>query len=284
MLRLKCPVCGAVLWENNKGYFCPKGHSYDKAKHNYVNLLMSNKKSDKRHGDDKLMVKARTDFLDKGYYKCLQDALCAAATKHCGNYVNLLDVGCGEGYYTSAVKRALEESGKECDALGLDISKEALIAANKRDKSLRLVVGSSYSLPVLDDSCDIVMNVFAPLDDAEVLRVLTPGGVVIKAVPGRGHLMGLKRAVYDVPYENPEPEYLPEGFEEIETIDVRDAITLYDEDIGNLFKMTPYYYKTGREDQQKLEALNTLTTELEFRVYVLRKNSDGIKGEKYVQI
>lgn len=271
MLRLKCPVCDAVLWENDRGYFCPKGHSYDKAKQNYVNLLMSNKKSDKRHGDDKLMVKARTDFLDKGYYKCMQSALCDAAVKYCTDYVNFLDIGCGEGYYTSAVKSALEASGRECDAVGLDISKEALIAANKRDKSLRLVVGSSYSLPVLDESCDLVMNVFAPLDDGEVLRVLRSGGIVMKAVPDKGHLMGLKRAVYDVPYDNPEPEYMPEGFESVEAIEVRDEITLYGEDIGNLFKMTPYYYKTGREDQQKLETLESLTTELEFMVYVLRK-------------
>ena len=271
MLRLRCPVCGAVLWENEKGCFCPKGHSYDRAKQNYVNLLMSNKKSDKRHGDDKLMVKARTDFLDKGYYKCLQSALCNAAVKHCGDYVNFLDVGCGEGYYTSAVKAALESEGRECDALGLDISKEALIAANKRDKSLRLVVGSSYGLPVLDESCDLVLNVFAPLDDAEVLRALRPGGIVMKAVPEKGHLMGLKRAVYDVPYENPEAEYAPAGFECVEIIDVPDEITLFGEDIINLFKMTPYYYKTGREDQMKLENLESLTTELEFKVFVLKK-------------
>lgn len=271
MLRLRCPVCGAVLWESEKGCFCPKGHSYDKAKYNYVNLLMSNKKSDKRHGDDKLMVRARTDFLDKGYYACLQSALCRAAVEYGESYVNLLDIGCGEGYYTSAVKKALENAGKECDALGLDISKEALIAANRRDKSLRLVVGSSYSLPVLEGACDMVMNVFAPLDDAEILRVLRPGGIVLRAVPGKGHLMGLKRAVYVLPYENPEPEYSPTGFERLDAIDVKDEITLHGEDIGNLFKMTPYYYKTGRDDQQKLERLEMLTTELEFRIFVLRK-------------
>ncbi|MBR6653997.1 MAG: methyltransferase domain-containing protein, partial [Oscillospiraceae bacterium] len=232
MLRLKCPVCDAVLWENEKGYFCTKGHRYDKAKQNYVNLLMSNKKSEKRHGDDKLMVKARTDFLDKGYYECLQRALCEAAAKYVEDYVNLLDVGCGEGYYTGAVKKAIENTGKVCDALGLDISKEALIAANKRDKSLRLVVGSSNSLPVPDESCDIVMNVFAPLDDGEVLRVLRPGGMLLRAVPDVGHLMGLKRAVYDTAYANPEPEYSPEGFECVEAINVRDEITLVGDDIG----------------------------------------------------
>ena len=65
MPRLCCPVCGGELVGNERSYCCEKGHSYDVAKQNYVNLLMSNKSSSKRHGDDKLMVKARKDFLER---------------------------------------------------------------------------------------------------------------------------------------------------------------------------------------------------------------------------
>ena len=42
-------------------------------------------------------------------------------------------------------------------------------------------------------------------------------------------------------------------------------------EIESLFKMTPYYYKTSRTDQQKLEKLNSLTTEIEFCVLVYKK-------------
>jgi 23S rRNA (guanine745-N1)-methyltransferase len=35
--------------------------------------------------------------------------------------------------------------------------------------------------------------------------------------------------------------------------------------------MTPYYYKTGAKDQEKLKALAALDTEIEFGIDVYRK-------------
>ena len=43
------------------------------------------------------------------------------------------------------------------------------------------------------------------------------------------------------------------------------------EDIQNLFMMTPYYYKTGIEDQQKINNLDFLETQAEFEIRVYRK-------------
>ncbi len=272
MPALKCPVCGGALERVERIFRCEKGHSYDLAKQNYVNLLMSNKSSAKRHGDDKLMVRARKDFLDKGYYLFLRDEICRLAVEHCSDSVEFLDAGCGEGWYTSAVKEALVSAGKSCAALGVDISKEALIAAGKRDKSLSLAVASINSLPVMDGSCDLVLNVFAPSDDAEFRRVLKKGGLLIKAMPLESHLFGLKRAVYDEPYLNGPAVYAPEGFEEVCRSEVRRMLRLESgEDIRNLFMMTPYYYKTGKDDQEKLNRLSFLETEADFAVCVLRR-------------
>ena len=63
-----CPVCKKELVSNGKSFICENGHCFDISKFGYVNLLMSSKSSAKRHGDDRLMVRARRDFLDKGYY------------------------------------------------------------------------------------------------------------------------------------------------------------------------------------------------------------------------
>jgi len=272
MLQLKCPVCGAALSLEGRTYRCEKGHCYDLAKQNYVNLLMSNKSSAKRHGDDKLMVRARTAFLEKGFYLHLRDEICRLAVEYCGGSVNFLDAGCGEGWYTSAVKNALESAGKSCSTLGVDISKEALMAAGRRDKSVQWAVASINLLPVPDGKCDLVLNVFAPTDDAEYRRVLRPGGLLIKAMPLETHLFGLKKAVYDEPYLNGPAEYAPEGFESVCRGELRKMISLEcNEDIQNLFMMTPYYYKTGRSDQEKLEGLEHLETEADFAVCVLRK-------------
>ena len=71
-----CPVCKENLTELEKLYRCENGHCFDKSKFGYVNLLQSQKSSAKRHGDDRMMVRARRDFLDKGYFKALADKLC----------------------------------------------------------------------------------------------------------------------------------------------------------------------------------------------------------------
>ena len=45
------------------------------------------------------------------------------------------------------------------------------------------------------------------------------------------------------------------------------------EDVNNLFKMTPYYYKTGIDDQQKLASLESVETEAEFGIRIYRKDN-----------
>jgi 23S rRNA (guanine745-N1)-methyltransferase len=273
MPKLKCPVCGEVLCTQERTMKCPNGHSFDIAKQGYVNLLMSNKSSAKRHGDDRLMVECRQAFLEKGYYECLRRTLCDLAVKYCQGSAHILDVGCGEGWYTVAVKSALESAGVACSVCGVDISRQALIQASRRDKSMSLAVGSVNALPVCDEKCDLLLNIFAPNDDAEFRRVLRPGGILLRAVPLQRHLFQLKAAVYDKPYLNPEPVYAPEGFESLGRVDVTDKIVLQShEDIENLFMMTPYYYKTGRDDQAKLLTLDSLETELGFGIFVLRRS------------
>ena len=59
---LICPVCKEKLIKGNKTFRCVNNHSFDCAKQGYVNL---SRKQTKNHGDNALMVKARTDFLEK---------------------------------------------------------------------------------------------------------------------------------------------------------------------------------------------------------------------------
>ena len=271
MASWKCPVCGELLDRCERVFRCGNGHSFDISKQGYVNLLMSHSSSAKRHGDDAVMVRARQEFLEKGYYSCLRDGITELAEKYTSGAVTLLDAGCGEGWYTEGVKCALESAGREVRALGIDISRRALMQASKR-QGLELAVASVNALPVMDGGCSLLLSVFAPTDEREFCRVLAPGGVLIKASPMERHLFGLKRAVYDRPYENPPAKYMPEGFELLERLDIRQSLHLASPgDIRALFMMTPYYYKTGRADQEKLERLTELDTELEFSVFAMKR-------------
>ena len=138
---------------------------------------------------------------------------------------------------------------------------------------MELAVASVFHTPVADDSCDMVLSVFAPLGGEEFQRVLKPGGVLIRVVPLERHLWSLKTAVYEQPYENDREDPVLLGFSLIETRELREAIHLENgEDILNAFSMTPYYYKTGEEDQKKLRGLAQLDTEIEFEIRTYRKS------------
>jgi 23S rRNA (guanine745-N1)-methyltransferase len=85
--------------------------------------------------------------------------------------------------------------------------------------------------------------------------VLADGGIIIKAYPLERHLLGLKKAVYDEVYENTPENMEVTGFKIIDRQEIRDTIHLgCNEDIMNLFSMTPYYYKNRSGGSGKAEA------------------------------
>ncbi len=126
------------------------------AREGYTHLLPANRKHSKMPGDDKGMAAARSAFLSKDYYAALRDALCRLALDYAPEHPAVLDTGCGEGYYTSAVYRALRDAGKAPCMAGTDISKAILRRAAKREKDVEFAVASSYHLPVADRSIDLL--------------------------------------------------------------------------------------------------------------------------------
>lgn len=271
MAELICPVCGEKLNLNGRSYICPKRHCFDMAKSGYVNLLPP-APGGKRHGDDRLMVKARSRFLDKGFYNPLSDAIASCVDAFSGSTVNIVDAGCGEGKYTADLLRKLESSGKKADIVGIDISKEALICAAKRSKALTLCAASTAHMPLADSWADVLLNIFSPFMPEEFLRVLKTGGKLIRVVPLEDHLWELKELIYDVPYPNPPMDMEAEGFKIADVQKLCYEIELNSsEEIMDLFMMTPYYYRTGAADQQKAEKAEHLHTRLEFGIYVYEK-------------
>lgn len=271
-MSFRCPVCSQELIKKEKVMLCPNGHSFDIAAKGYVNLLMNNSSGAKRHGDDRLMINARRDFLSKGFYEPLRAAVFAAVADGFPSSGTLLDAGCGECWYTSYFKQRLDESGLSPEVLGVDISKFALEKAQK-NSGVERAVASIFKLPVADESCDALVNIFAPACLEEFSRVLKSGGRLIKAIPLERHLWELKAAVYDAPYENEVSPAELEGFTLADSKDITYEFTLENNrDITDLFNMTPYCYKTSHSDREKLEKLEQLTVSARFRVLAYRKN------------
>jgi 23S rRNA (guanine745-N1)-methyltransferase len=260
------------LTREERSYRCPAGHCYDIAREGYTYLLPVNRKHSLAPGDDRGMAAARREFLSKGYYAPLLNALCRQALAHSGDRPVLLDAGCGEGYYTAGIFQALAHAGKHPRMAGIDISKFILRHAARREKAVEFAVASSYSLPVADGTVDVLLNCFSPLAIGEFRRVLRPGGAFLYVVPAADHLWELKQVLYDRPYPNEEREIPYEGFVCEEVVPVESAITIESPtDIHNLFQMTPYYWKTPKAGAERLAALDTLTTRIAFRVHVFRR-------------
>ena len=265
-----CPKCGGKLDFDGNSYRCEKRHTYDRARSGYVNFLMPDQMNSKLPGDNKLMVNARKSFLSKGYYSKLMEKFCGAVKKYAPENAVILDAGCGEGYYTVNMAKAVPDAF----IMGTDISKTAVDAAAKRGKAdnasnLLFSVSSVFHLPVESSSCNMLTTLFAPYCAEEFLRVLRPDGVMIMVIPSERHLIQLKEAVYDEPYLNEVKDFELEGFTLEEHINVADKIKLDStEDILNLFSMTPYYYKTGEDGHKKLSALSSLETEIGFEILI----------------
>lgn len=265
-LILSCPVCGENLVNTGKLLKCSKNHCFDKAKSGYVNLLLVQQKHAKLTGDNPAMVRARRDFLSKNYYQNLQEMLFHTVKKYLPENSIILDAGCGEGYYTSKISKL----AKTC--YGIDISKIAIDFASRKDKLTNYVVGSIFHLPVQDNSCDMLINIFAPYCSNEFLRVLKKNAYFIMIIPSTQHLWELKQAVYDRPYENQVKNYSLENFNFLEKIAVNNKIFLDNsQDVQNLFQMTPYAYRTGAKEYERLQNLKSLEIQTAFEILVYQK-------------
>lgn len=261
-----CPVCGESLFKNAKSIACENGHSFDMARSGYVNLLMSSQKA-KQHGDDKEMIRARTEFLNRGFYNPLSEKVCEVLGKCCTKTSRIVDAGCGECKYTSDIYDSIG-----CETVGIDISKQALSAAHRRARPLWLAVASASDMPIADASADAVVNIFAPFFAGEFSRILKDGGVAVRVYPLARHLWELKALVYEKPYENPESDMNEQGFEVIDKHEVKFNMELKSpEDVRSLFAMTPYYYRTGNDDKTKLDTASPLICSAEFGICVYRK-------------
>lgn len=259
---LRCPVCRQLLNRNEKAAVCRNGHSFDYAKEGYLNLLRTSKSGDKI-GDDKLSARSRRDFLNKGYYAPMLDFLVDYFADKQGR---LLDICCGEGYYTSAI-------GKETalDVFGFDISREMVRLAAKRGSGTYFVANLS-DIPVSDEAFDYAIHLFAPFQEQSFARILKSGGKLLTVIPGKKHLLGLKAAVYDSPYLNDEDLPQTEILKLSAVERVEGVITLRTpEDIDAVFRMTPYYFHTSQKDKDKLRAYSALDTEISYVIGIYEK-------------
>ena len=253
-MKLTCPICHEELNKQQRQYVCPNGHSFDLARQGYVNLLTVQQKHSLNPGDTREQVLARRSFLEEGHYAPIAQALCSTA-EELGITGPILDVGCGEGYYSARLAEALG-----AELTGLDISKEAVRCAAAKYKGPLWMCATAAHIPVADHSAGLVTSLFALTLPEEFHRVLAKDGYYFQVLACQDHLLGLKSIIYpELKFK--EKDSIPElpGFELVKSVPIRFTFHVEGEQVQNLFSMTPHVFRIGKAGAEKLRATERLT-------------------------
>lgn len=276
---LRCPICKDSLQRKEKMYSCKNKHCFDVAKEGYVNLLLPNQKHSKNPGDSKEMLVSRKDFLNKGYYNKLSDEVNAAVfNSYEGNtgILSIIDIGCGEGYYLSNfISDVNEKEDLQVEAYGMDIAKDAIRLAAKRTKDVNWLVGNIINLPFADKSLDVILCMFSIANFEECKRILKDDGKLIFVTAGDNHLKQLKEIVYQEITQSKESSLDKQKvkfFKKSELLKVSYDVLLKEvEDIKNLLKMTPHYWKIKEEKREELYEYSQLNVTIDVNIEILMK-------------
>ncbi|MEZ0172902.1 MAG: putative RNA methyltransferase [Candidatus Reddybacter sp.] len=273
--NLACPIDGERLTLEEKQLRCINGHSFDLARQGYANLLPVQHKRSKHPGDSKEMVAARQRFLDTGVYAPVADLL--SATLHTAisgiDQPSCLDAGCGEGYYLEYALNYVraKKAGDALSLIGLDISKEAVIAAAKRNKTISWVVGTNRQPPLLPASVDIILCVFGFHSFQGFNKVLPLGGKLVLVEPGPDHLQELRQVTYAQLNKtdlSKLDDAFTRGFKQVGEQVLRfKTPALSNEALQDLLLMTPHFFRAAQEGREAVAKLDdvSLTVDMVFR-------------------
>ncbi|MGW4852010.1 methyltransferase domain-containing protein [Streptomyces sp. NPDC004288] len=245
---LRCPACRTRrLHLDHAALRCPRGHTFDIARHGYAGLLTGTRATS---GDDAAMVLARDRFLSTGSYAPIREVGARLAADGLPERATVVDVGCGTGYYLAGVLDQM--SGAR--GLGLDTSVRALrFAARAHDRAAAVAWDVFRPFPLADRTADVVLDVFAPRNPAEFHRVLRPSGRLIVVRPTGRHLAELRDQVAAMVTIDPDKEQrlhraLSPFFEAVVTEQVEYAATLSRPEVLDLVAMTPSARHVSRAD------------------------------------
>ena len=259
-----CPICQENLTLVESSLKCNNRHSFDLAKFGYVNLAPQIKQS---ANYDKENFQNRQQILEAGFYQAILEAV-SDLLSNSKNAKTILDIGCGEGFYS----RKLQESHSEKTFYAFDISKDSVQIASKSEPNwaVNWFVGDLARLPIKDASMDILLDIFSPANYGEFRRVLSKDGILIKVIPTENHLKEIRQRVQDQltnkDYSNQDiKEHFQEHFTILSSQTASLTKTITAEQLQSLLSMTPLLFHV---DQSKIDwsQLTEITIEAEILV------------------
>ncbi|MCE0492923.1 23S rRNA (guanine(745)-N(1))-methyltransferase [Vibrio salinus] len=269
----QCPLCHNLLAKKERGLICQNNHQFDFAKEGYVNLMPVQHKRSKVPGDNKEMMQARRRFLEQGHYDQMRSKVAEKLVMHTHQEsISILDIGCGEGYYTHEFSRRLQEKKTTSATYGLDISKVAIRYASKRYHDCHFCVASSHRLPFPDNSLQAIIRIYAPCKTEELNRCLAPDGIIITVTPAGKHLFQLKKLIYPNVLLHDETPEIIEGFSLIQNEKLHYTMSLDGNSAFDLLQMTPFAWRASEEIKSSIKNQTSFLCEADFSIRVYKKS------------
>ena len=280
--NLACPIDALALEPQSGGLRCGNGHSYDRAREGYTNLLVVQHKASRDPGDSRDMVAARRRFLEAGHFAPIADAVFRAVqrcqqSRGSDQPFNILDAGCGEGYY---LDRLVQLAASDPDPailtfIGIDVSKWAVRAAARRSTAATWLVANNRHPPFLPASVDLIVCLFGFPVWEGFRTVLRPDGRVLLVDPGPDHLIELRQIIYPTVERSEPTPLVVAGLGLMFEDTVRFPVTLTTPAaIADLLAMTPHAHRLPQTGREALAHVQTLTVTADVSLRLLSNQSE----------
>lgn len=260
---LQCPLCsGSFALERPGSLVCENGHCFDLSSKGYVNFVPSRKKDD--YSPE--LFTHRKKIYGLGFYEPVLTATAELIKKHLGDaHIDLLDAGCGEGYYASGLEKIFSGAA----IFAADVSANAIKQTDTKSDVLWMVADSAR-LPLRPQSLNVVLNVLAPANYEQFSRVLAADGILVKLVPGESYLEELRHAcagqLKNDLYSNEDTvSYFGKRFAPLERVRVKYELKPDADALHSFVQMTPMTRHINLETLD-LSAIPTVTIDIEILV------------------
>lgn len=223
-------------------------------------------------------VESRLNFLNKGYYDRVSDKLNEYIYNSQKEF-NIIDSGCGPGFYMHKLKEFLNSKGIKSNISGFDISKVAIDLAKETFKDINFFYGDVNSIPITDKSQNAIVCIFSLKNYKEYNRILKENGkVYIITSGGKNHFkeilskFGIEK---EKDFGKMENEFKNANFKENKREFLEYIINVKsNEDILEIIETIPYHLEFPEDKLNYFKNLENLDLTVSFCFLEIEKVKD----------
>jgi len=266
----RCPICHQRMKVIHfKSIICSNHHTFDFTKQGYINMLT---RSTKQRYDDKLFVARQTSIVESNLYLTLHAKILETIDEYLvntGPLTIIFDAGCGEGSHLQKI--VAKRPNQKTIGIGLDIEKEGIKMAAKNYRNLIWLVGDLANIPLMNESCHVVLNILSPANYMEFNRILSFEGIVVKIVPRSNYLKEFRKVIFSNSdkntYTNTSVKTLfKEQFHLVDKVKLSFFKKLNQGELKQLAQMSPLTWNMEKEQMKSLINLPGITIDLDILV------------------